>query len=60
MQGPYSLKLDRQIGAISQKLNKNGEYYEEINNRQKVWTSKTRDFERHRDLLNLVPPSLFV
>ena len=53
---PVLSKLDRQIGAIFQKLNKNGKYYEEINNRQKVWASKTRDFEnhdfeRHRDLL---------
>ena len=44
---PKLSKLNRQISAIFQKLNKKGEYYKEINNRHKLWISKTRDFEDH-------------
>tara|TARA_Y100000991_G_scaffold95072_1_gene71687 strand:- start:27 stop:710 length:684 start_codon:yes stop_codon:yes gene_type:complete len=59
---PTLLKLNRQISEIFQKLDKNGEYYEEIVSSQKTWLSKTpnfvvHDFERQRDFLKFI--SLF-
>ena len=59
---PILLKLNRQISKIYQKLNKNGQYYEEIVKSQRTWISKNRnfvvhDFEKQRDFLRFI--SLF-
>ena len=59
---PTLIKLNRQISKIYQKLDKNGEYYEEIVQSQRTWISKTlnfvaHDFERQRDFLRFI--SLF-
>ena len=56
---PQLSKLDREIGVIFQKLNKIGEYYKEIAQRQNTWTSEAKyftenSFELHRDFLKFI------
>ena len=38
---PQLSKLDREVGATFERLNKKGKYYKEFVKRQNTWTSET-------------------